>query len=51
MDIYDLAPAEAAKWKAATKPIVDDWVKSMEEKGLPGNEILEFARNIVNQGS
>ncbi len=36
--IVDLAPAEVAKIKAATSRVKDDWIASMEKKGLPGKK-------------
>jgi len=36
-----LAPEEEARWTAAVKPILDEYVKATEEKSLPGKTFLE----------
>lgn len=51
IEIYDLDPAEAARWREATAPIIDEWVKSMEDKGMPGQEILDITRDVIKQYS
>jgi TRAP-type C4-dicarboxylate transport system substrate-binding protein len=33
---------EAARWKAAVQPVVDDYVKELDSKGFKGKEIVEF---------
>ncbi len=38
-----LDPAELAKMKESTMPFREEWVKEMEEKGLPGRQILDTA--------
>jgi TRAP-type C4-dicarboxylate transport system substrate-binding protein len=40
--IITLSKAENAKWAKAVKPLLDDYVKNMKEKGLPGEEVLKF---------
>ena len=39
--VYTLPDQERARWKGAVKPHMDQWVKKMESKGLPGKEVLE----------
>ncbi|HOL66538.1 MAG TPA: TRAP transporter substrate-binding protein [bacterium] len=39
---YTLPASEDEKWQAAVRPILDEYVKSMKEKGLPGEEALKF---------
>jgi TRAP-type C4-dicarboxylate transport system substrate-binding protein len=38
--VISLPPDEAARWRQATKPIVDNWVSSMDAKGLPASALL-----------
>ena len=44
LEIITLPPAELARWKAKVKPLLNDYVKRVKAKGLPGdvflNEIL-----------
>lgn len=42
IQIYKLPDAERERWKTTANPVEDQWVKDMEAKGLPGQEILEF---------
>jgi TRAP-type C4-dicarboxylate transport system substrate-binding protein len=36
--------AEAAKWRELTKPVVDGWIKTANERGLNGPKLLESAQ-------
>jgi TRAP-type C4-dicarboxylate transport system substrate-binding protein len=47
MDVYTLSPEESARWKTALEPVYDGWLADMEAKGLPGQEALETARQVV----
>lgn len=40
--ILSLTKEEDAKWAALVKPLLDEYVKSMKEKNLPGEEALKF---------
>lgn len=40
--IISLSKEEDARWAKAVKPILDDYVKSMKDKGLPGEDVLKF---------
>ena len=40
--IIPLSKEENEKFAKAVRPILDDYVKSMKEKGLPGEEALKF---------
>jgi TRAP-type C4-dicarboxylate transport system substrate-binding protein len=40
--IVSLSQDENWKWTMAVKPILDEYVKNMKEKGLPGQEVLSF---------
>jgi TRAP-type C4-dicarboxylate transport system substrate-binding protein len=46
--IIGLDPKEAARWKAAVAPIIDDYVKKTNAKGLPGSEIVDFTIKTLN---
>jgi TRAP-type transport system periplasmic protein len=47
--IIPLSEQENAKWAAAIKPVLDDYVKAMKEKGLPGEEALKFCQEWLKQ--
>jgi len=40
--IISLSQDEDWRWTKAVKPLLDDYVKSMKAKGLPGEEALKF---------
>jgi len=39
--LYKLPPDELKRWKAAIRPIWDEWIADMEKKGLPGRKVFE----------
>jgi len=39
--------AELEKWKAATQPVVDNWIKAMNEQGKDGQTMYEDAKALV----
>jgi TRAP-type transport system periplasmic protein len=44
-----LDEAEAARWKEAVAPILDEYVATMKEKGLPGEEFLKETQAMLNK--
>jgi TRAP-type C4-dicarboxylate transport system substrate-binding protein len=42
-EIILLPKEEDERWARAVRPILDDYVASMKEKGLPGEEALKFS--------
>jgi TRAP-type C4-dicarboxylate transport system substrate-binding protein len=40
--IISLSPDENRRWEKAVKPILDEYKKNMQGKGLPGEEALSF---------
>jgi TRAP-type C4-dicarboxylate transport system substrate-binding protein len=40
--IISLSKQEDARWAKAVRPILDEYVKNMKDKGLPGDEVLKF---------
>lgn len=40
--VIQLSKEEDERWVKAVQPVFDDYVKSMKEKGLPGQEALKF---------
>jgi TRAP-type C4-dicarboxylate transport system substrate-binding protein len=45
--LIKLSKEEDARWKAAVKPLLDDYVKNSKAKGLPGDEALKFVQDFV----
>jgi len=46
--LIGLESSEAARWKAAIAPIIDGYAKSLSEKGLKGEETVNFTINTLN---
>jgi len=49
MTFISLSAAERAKWLEKSRPFMDAWVQSMEEKGLPGKETQETFLRLVDK--
>jgi TRAP-type transport system periplasmic protein len=47
--VIPLSKEEDAKWAKLVRPILDDYVKSMKEKNLPGEEALKFYLDEVSK--
>ena len=46
--IFEPEASEIERWKEATKPVIDAWIKDMEGKGLPGQAIYDRAIELSN---
>jgi TRAP-type C4-dicarboxylate transport system substrate-binding protein len=44
-----LSDEESERWKKAVAPVIDDYLKRMKEKGLPGDEVLKFAMDYLKE--
>jgi len=40
---------ESARWKKAVAPIIDEYVKKLNDKGFNGKEIVDFTVSTLNQ--
>ncbi|MBR0564748.1 TRAP transporter substrate-binding protein [Azoarcus sp. L1K30] len=49
--IYQIDAAEMAKWQAAARPVTEEWIKDISEKGLNGKQLYEDAAALVKQYS
>jgi TRAP-type C4-dicarboxylate transport system substrate-binding protein len=47
-EIIGLGSQEAARWKKAVAPVIDDYVKVLDGKGLHGRRIVDFTIAILN---
>jgi TRAP-type C4-dicarboxylate transport system substrate-binding protein len=47
--VFELAPAEMARWTKATAEIDDQWIKEVSAKGGNGAALLEQARALAKQ--
>lgn len=44
-----LDEAEVARWKAASAPVVDQWIRDMGDKGIDGAAMIEEARGLIEK--
>lgn len=49
--VYQIAPAEITKWRDASKPVAEEWVKEVSAKGVNGQQLLDDANALVTQYS
>lgn len=49
INMVQLSEAETKKWQAAAQPVIDEWVKTNEAKGLPARKLLEFIAERAKQ--
>ena len=47
--IYTMPESELQRWKELTMPVGDEWVKEMQAKDLPGQEVLSFVVDLFLQ--
>jgi hypothetical protein len=47
--ILTLEEAEAARWREATRPVVDAWLRQTQDKGLDGQKLLAEAKALLAQ--
>ena len=45
--VFVLSKEENARWSEKLRPILDEYVKSMKAKGLPGDEALKFCLDYL----
>ncbi|PLX59952.1 TRAP transporter substrate-binding protein [Sedimenticola selenatireducens] len=42
---------ELERWKQASQPVIDNWIKAMDEQGLNGQQMYEDAKALVTKYS
>ncbi|MEJ2587928.1 MAG: TRAP transporter substrate-binding protein [Deltaproteobacteria bacterium] len=50
-EIIPLSAEESARWAAAVKPVLDDYAKGAEKKGLPGKKYVKFIKAKIKKYS
>jgi len=45
----ELSDEEFARWMEKLVPLQDEYIKSMEEKGLPGKEVMETIKRLADK--
>ena len=49
--IYTLDAVEIERWKAATRPVIDDWIAETTARGLDGRALYDEARALIGRYS
>jgi TRAP-type C4-dicarboxylate transport system substrate-binding protein len=47
--IYTVPAEERQRWGAKLKPVEDEWIATMEGKGLPGKQVLSDLRDAIKR--
>ena len=45
--ISAITPEEATRWRKATEPVIESWMKQVKERGIDGAKYLDAARALV----
>ena len=46
-EFIEMSPEEQDRWRAAMRPIIDDYIATLESEGLPGKEIVDYAEATI----
>jgi len=49
--IIELSPKEAARWKKAVRPTINEYIKETEAKGLPAKKAVKTAEDLIAKHS
>ena len=47
--IITLSKAELARWKKASKPVIDNYIAKMKKKGINGKEIVDYIESQLKK--
>jgi TRAP-type C4-dicarboxylate transport system substrate-binding protein len=48
-EIIPLPEEENARWKEAVKPVIAEYIKDANDKGLPGEEYIKTAQELIEK--
>jgi TRAP-type transport system periplasmic protein len=48
-NVITLSASEQDRWVNAVRPLLEDYVKAMKAKGLPGDEVLKFCQDQLKK--
>jgi TRAP-type C4-dicarboxylate transport system substrate-binding protein len=46
-EIIEVSEQEQARWRKATQPVYDDWIKTMNAKGFPAAQMVKDAEALI----
>jgi TRAP-type C4-dicarboxylate transport system substrate-binding protein len=47
--IIELPPDEHGRWVAVVQPLMEEYIATMQTKGFPGKELLDYARECIKK--
>jgi hypothetical protein len=47
--IFGLDKKEAARWKKAVRPVIEEYIDNMNKKGFNGKEIVDFTESALQK--
>ncbi|WP_321494345.1 TRAP transporter substrate-binding protein [uncultured Desulfobacter sp.] len=47
VEVITLTPEKKAEWNAKLAPITENWIKTTEESGLPGAQIVQDIKDLI----
>ncbi|MEX0730094.1 MAG: TRAP transporter substrate-binding protein [Aquisalimonadaceae bacterium] len=48
-NIYQISADEAKEWEEATRPVIDEWIADMNERGHDGEALYKTARDLIDR--
>ncbi|MFV0437839.1 MAG: TRAP transporter substrate-binding protein [Desulfopila sp.] len=48
-EIIPLSKEENARWQAAVQPVIAEYIKDVDRRGLPGEEYIKTARELIEK--
>ncbi len=49
VEVITLSAEKKAEWNARLAPITESWIKTAEEKGLPGDRIVKDIKTLIEK--
>lgn len=47
--VISLSPEESAKWRAAVRPVLEEFIQEKEKKGMPGGKYVHFLEKAIKK--
>jgi TRAP-type C4-dicarboxylate transport system substrate-binding protein len=48
-EFIEMSPEEQDRWHAAMRPIIEDYIATLESEGLPGKEIVDYTEATISK--
>jgi chromatin segregation and condensation protein Rec8/ScpA/Scc1 (kleisin family) len=47
--VYTIDEKEMDRWRVAVAPITDQWIKTMADRGLPGQAAVDLMKKVLKE--